>query len=85
MTDTRLKWRRLKGLNVEYDLICPQMVSGQSVSELTDQREIHESLVQALTSLPVSSLLDVDQISAALSQSTVSEPLPLYLSPDFSP
>ncbi|XP_034563216.1 polycystin-1 [Notolabrus celidotus] len=46
-----------------------QMESGQTAGDLKDRREIHDSVIQALTSLPVSSLLDVDQISAALSQS----------------
>lgn len=50
---------------------CPQMESGQSAWELMDRREIRENVTQALASLPVSSLLDVDQISSALSQSTV--------------
>ncbi|KAE8284545.1 Polycystin-1 [Larimichthys crocea] len=47
-----------------------QMESGQSAWELMDRREIRENVTQALASLPVSSLLDVDQISSALSQST---------------
>uniref|UniRef100_UPI0037E95008 polycystin-1 n=1 Tax=Semicossyphus pulcher TaxID=241346 RepID=UPI0037E95008 len=47
-----------------------QMESGQTASEFMDRREIRENVTQALASLPVSSLLDVDQISSALSQST---------------
>ncbi|KAI3365437.1 hypothetical protein L3Q82_010525, partial [Scortum barcoo] len=47
-----------------------QMESGQTAKELMDRREIRENVTQALASLPVSSLLDVDQISSALSQST---------------
>ncbi|KAG8008965.1 Polycystin-1, partial [Nibea albiflora] len=47
-----------------------QMESGQSARELMDRREIRENVTQALASLPMSSLLDVDQISSALSQST---------------
>lgn len=48
------------------------MGSGQTARELTDRQEIRENVTKALASLPVSSLLDVDQISSALSQSTVS-------------
>lgn len=48
------------------------MKSGQSVRELMDRREIRKNVTEALASLPVSSLLDVDQISSALSLSTVS-------------
>lgn len=40
-----------------------------------DKREIRKNVTQALVSLPVSSLLDVDQISSALFQSTVSNHL----------
>ncbi|XP_051273916.1 polycystin-1 isoform X2 [Dicentrarchus labrax] len=47
-----------------------QMESGWTAGELKDRREIRENVTQALASLPVSSLLDVDQISSALSQST---------------
>ncbi|XP_044035256.1 polycystin-1 isoform X2 [Siniperca chuatsi] len=47
-----------------------QMESGQTARELMDRREIRENVTQALASLPMSSLLDVDQISSALSQST---------------
>ncbi|XP_030255555.1 polycystin-1 [Sparus aurata] len=47
-----------------------QMESGQSVRELMDRREIRKNVTEALASLPVSSLLDVDQISSALSLST---------------
>ncbi|XP_049915502.1 polycystin-1 isoform X2 [Epinephelus moara] len=46
-----------------------QMESGRTARELMDRREIRENVTQALASLPVSSLLDVDQISSALSQS----------------
>ncbi|CAJ1081176.1 polycystin-1 [Xyrichtys novacula] len=48
-----------------------QMESGQTAEDLTDRRETRKHVIQALTSLPVSSLLDVDQISSALSLSTV--------------
>ncbi|KAF7653465.1 hypothetical protein LDENG_00082420 [Lucifuga dentata] len=47
-----------------------QLESTQSVTELMDRREIRENVTRALTSLPISSLLDVDQISSALAQST---------------
>ncbi|XP_068439233.1 polycystin-1 [Clinocottus analis] len=47
-----------------------QMESGRTATELMDRREIRENVTQALASLPVSSLLNVDQISSALSQST---------------
>ncbi|XP_054860443.1 polycystin-1 isoform X2 [Amphiprion ocellaris] len=47
-----------------------QMESKWTAEELMDRREIRENVTKALTSLPVSSLLDVDQISSALSQST---------------
>ncbi|XP_038592316.1 polycystin-1 [Micropterus salmoides] len=46
-----------------------QMESGQTARELMDRREIQENVIQALASLPMSTLLDVDQISSALSQS----------------
>lgn len=36
-----------------------------------DRREIRKNVTQALTSLPVSSLLDLDQMTSALLQSTV--------------
>lgn len=39
-----------------------------------DRREIRENVTEALASLPVSTLLDVDQISATLSQSVVRNP-----------
>lgn len=39
--------------------------------ELTDRREIRKNVTRALTSLPVSSLLDVDLMTSALLQSTV--------------
>ncbi|KAL6094663.1 uncharacterized protein ACO6RY_16023 [Pungitius sinensis] len=47
-----------------------QMESGRTASELMDRREMRENVTQALASLPVTSLLNVDQISSALSQST---------------
>ncbi|XP_047466063.1 polycystin-1 [Mugil cephalus] len=47
-----------------------QMEFGRTTGELQDKREVRVSVTQALVSLPVSSLLDVDQISSALSQST---------------
>ncbi|XP_063338226.1 polycystin-1 [Pelmatolapia mariae] len=40
-----------------------------TAEELMDRREIRENVTEALASLPVSTLLDVDQISATLSQS----------------
>lgn len=43
-----------------------------TAKDLVDRREIRKNVTEALTSLPVSSLLDVDQISSALLQSTVS-------------
>lgn len=55
------------------------MESGQTARELMDRREIRENVTHALASLPVSSLLDVDQISSALSQSTVSNHLVCFL------
>ncbi|XP_076028186.1 polycystin-1 [Genypterus blacodes] len=47
-----------------------QMASAQSERELRDRREIRENVTDALTSLPISSMMDVDQISSALAQST---------------
>ncbi|XP_034415177.1 polycystin-1 [Cyclopterus lumpus] len=47
-----------------------QMESGRTATELMDRREIRENVTQALASLPVSSMLNVNQISSALSQST---------------
>ncbi|KAM8836900.1 polycystin-1 isoform 2-T2 [Spinachia spinachia] len=47
-----------------------QMESGQTASELMDRREMRENVTQALASLPLTSLLTVDQISSALSQCT---------------
>lgn len=44
-----------------------------------DKREIRKNVTQALASLPVSSLLDVDQISSALLQSTVSNHLVCFV------
>lgn len=49
----------------------PQVESGTSLREFTSRREIRENVTQALTSLVISSLQDVHQISSALSQSTV--------------
>uniref|UniRef100_A0A3Q3KVW2 Polycystic kidney disease 1b n=1 Tax=Labrus bergylta TaxID=56723 RepID=A0A3Q3KVW2_9LABR len=51
----------------------------QTARELKVRREIRENVTQALASLPVSSLMDVDQISSALSLSTVCNPLPLNI------
>lgn len=48
-----------------------QMASGQSTRELNMKKEIRENVTKALLSLPVSSMMDVDQISSALVQSTV--------------
>ncbi|AWP17296.1 putative polycystin-1-like [Scophthalmus maximus] len=47
-----------------------QMESEPTVRELMDRREIRGNVAQALASLPVSSLLDVVQISSALAQAT---------------
>ncbi|KAK2885110.1 hypothetical protein Q8A73_021584 [Channa argus] len=47
-----------------------QMESRQMASRLIGRREIRENVTRALASLPMSSLLDVDQISSALAQST---------------
>ncbi|XP_061765809.1 polycystin-1 [Nerophis ophidion] len=47
-----------------------QMKPGQSTTELTMQAEIRENVTKALVSLPISSLMDVDQISSALALST---------------
>ncbi|XP_051926382.1 polycystin-1 isoform X2 [Hippocampus zosterae] len=47
-----------------------QMASGQSTGELNTKKEIRENVTKALLSLPVSSMMDVDQISSALVQST---------------
>lgn len=47
------------------------MKFGGSEEELSNRREIRDNVTQALVSLPVSSLQDVDQLSSALTQSTV--------------
>ncbi|XP_077481712.1 polycystin-1 isoform X2 [Stigmatopora argus] len=47
-----------------------QMDSGPSASELKMKRQIRENVTKALASLPIFSLLDVDQISSALALST---------------
>ncbi|XP_034426558.1 polycystin-1 [Hippoglossus hippoglossus] len=47
-----------------------QMTSERTPQELMDRREIRVNVSQALASLPVSSILDVDQISSALAQAT---------------
>ncbi|XP_057681520.1 polycystin-1 [Corythoichthys intestinalis] len=49
-----------------------QIDSGSSgpTSELKIKRQIRENVTKALVSLPISSLMDVDQISSALAQST---------------
>uniref|UniRef100_A0A671Y792 Polycystic kidney disease 1b n=1 Tax=Sparus aurata TaxID=8175 RepID=A0A671Y792_SPAAU len=59
----------VKVVNLIYIIIFGK-TSGQSVRELMDRREIRKNVTEALASLPVSSLLDVDQISSALSLST---------------
>lgn len=51
-----------------------QMDFEWTAEELMDRREIRENVTEALASLPVSTLLDVDQISATLSQSVVRNP-----------
>ncbi|XP_028331530.1 polycystin-1 [Gouania willdenowi] len=48
-----------------------QMESGLTIEELAERKQIRENVTQALAALPVSSLPDVDQISSALSQSTI--------------
>lgn len=46
-----------------------------------DRKEIRRNVTEALTSLPVSSLLEVDQMTSALLQSTVGKrPVELRLS-----
>lgn len=52
---------------------CRQMLSEATDRDLRDRREIRGNVTQALASLPMSSVLDVGQISSALAQSTVSE------------
>ncbi|XP_037547532.1 LOW QUALITY PROTEIN: polycystin-1 [Nematolebias whitei] len=47
-----------------------RMKFGGSEEELTNRREIRDNVTQALVSVPVSSLQDVDQLSSALAQST---------------
>ncbi|KAM3591453.1 uncharacterized protein V6R79_002157 [Siganus canaliculatus] len=47
-----------------------QMESGRGAGDLMDRREIRKNVTLALASLPVSSLLDANQLSSALSQST---------------
>lgn len=42
-----------------------------TAKELVDRTEIRKNVTLALTSLPVSSLLDVEQMTSALLQSTV--------------
>lgn len=57
--------------DLEFTDICLQLDRKLTAKELMDRREIRQNLTQALTSLPVSSLLDVDQMSSALLESTV--------------
>ncbi|XP_068614855.1 polycystin-1-like [Brachionichthys hirsutus] len=47
-----------------------QMELEQTAEELKDRREIRKKVTEALVSLPVSSMVDVEQISSALLQST---------------
>ncbi|XP_037133585.1 polycystin-1 isoform X2 [Syngnathus acus] len=47
-----------------------QMESGPNTRELPMKKEIRENVTKALVSLPISSMMDVDQISSALAQST---------------
>lgn len=47
------------------------MKFGGSEEEHSNRREIRDNVTQALVSVPVSSLQDVDQLSSALTQSTV--------------
>uniref|UniRef100_A0A3P8TXN5 Polycystic kidney disease 1b n=1 Tax=Amphiprion percula TaxID=161767 RepID=A0A3P8TXN5_AMPPE len=79
-------WLRIKSQTELWALVQhgnPQEIVPYSIAltsklnqaeELMDRREIRENVTKALTSLPVSSLLDVDQISSALSQSTQAVP-----------
>lgn len=52
-------------------LMCLQMDREITAKELMDRTEIRKNVTLALTSLPVSSLLDVEQMTSALLQSTV--------------
>ncbi|KAK1881874.1 Polycystin-1 [Dissostichus eleginoides] len=47
-----------------------QMEAGQTAVTLLDRREIRENVTRVLASLPLNSMLNVDQISSALSLST---------------
>nr|XP_057917818.1 polycystin-1 [Doryrhamphus excisus] len=47
-----------------------QIKPGQNPSELTIMREIRENVTNALVSLPISSPMDVDQLSSALAHTT---------------
>lgn len=51
--------------------MCLQMDREITAKELMDRTEIRKNVTLALTSLPVSSLLDVEQMTSALLQSTV--------------
>lgn len=56
---------------LEFVDICLQLDREITAEELMVRREIRKNVTQALTSLPVSSLLDLDQMTSALLQSTV--------------
>lgn len=51
--------------------MCLQMDRDITAKEVMDRTEIRKNVTLALTSLPVSSLLDVEQMTSALLQSTV--------------
>ncbi|XP_061667089.1 polycystin-1 [Syngnathoides biaculeatus] len=51
-----------------------QIESGQGAREVTMKSEIRENVTKVLVSLPISSLMDVDQISSALALSTALPP-----------
>lgn len=51
--------------------MCLQVDREITAKEFMDRTEIRKNVTLALTSLPVSSLLDVDQMTSALLQSTV--------------
>lgn len=56
---------------LECAYICLQLDREITAKELMDRREIRNNVTQALVSLPVSSVLDIEQMTSALLQSTV--------------
>uniref|UniRef100_A0A3B4YHA8 Polycystin-1-like n=1 Tax=Seriola lalandi dorsalis TaxID=1841481 RepID=A0A3B4YHA8_SERLL len=56
---------------IPYSIALTSQLNQVTARELEDRREIRGNVSQALASLSMSSLLDVDQISSALAQSTV--------------